>query len=101
MNSDGHRLYPATAGKVRRREQVLREIWSGKGTKEIGAELGISAKTVEYHRAELYRVFGVRDAISLCRRALVLGLIKPPRLEGRVAEKGRREHKRQKGRNHG
>ena len=60
---------------------MLREIWNGKGTKEIGAELGISPKTVEWHRAELYRVFGVRDAISLCRRAMVLGLIKPPQVE--------------------
>jgi two-component system sensor histidine kinase TtrS len=87
MNADRQRLYPATAGKVRRREQVLLAMWEGKGTKEIGAELGISPKTVEYHRAELYRVFGVRDAISLCRRAMVLGFIKPPRAERKVGRK--------------
>jgi DNA-binding NarL/FixJ family response regulator len=59
-------------------------MWEGKGMKEIGAELGISPKTAEYHRAELYKVFGVRDAISLCRRAMMLGFIKPPRVEQKV-----------------
>jgi DNA-binding NarL/FixJ family response regulator len=81
MNSDRQALYPAMAARPLRREQVLLAMWEGKGTKEIGAELGISPKTVEYHRAELYRVFGVRDAISLCRRAMMLGFIKPPRVE--------------------
>jgi DNA-binding NarL/FixJ family response regulator len=92
MNTDGHGLlYPETAMKVRRREQVLLGIWEGKGMKEIGAELGISAKTAEYHRAALYKAFGVGDAISLCRRALVLGLIKAPEL----AAKRRKKHKKQ------
>ena len=58
-----------------RREQVLRGIWAGKGTKEIGADLGISPKTVEYHRAQLYRLFGVHDPVSLCRRGLVVGVL--------------------------
>jgi DNA-binding NarL/FixJ family response regulator len=81
MNADRHGLYPAMAAKPRRREQVLLAIWEGKGMKEIGMELGISPKTVEYHRAELYRVFGVHDAVSLCRRAMMVGLIRPPRVE--------------------
>jgi DNA-binding CsgD family transcriptional regulator len=52
-------------------------MWAGKGMKEIGADLGISPKTVEYHRAQLYRLFGVGNPVSLCRRAMVVGLIKP------------------------
>ena len=75
-------LYPELARRLScpgRREQVLRGIWAGKGVKEIGAELGISAKTVEYHRARLFKVFGVRDTVSLCRRALLVGVI---RLDG-------------------
>jgi len=51
-------------------------MWDGKGTKEIGAELGISPKTVEFHRANLYRLFGVQDPVSLCRRAIAAGLIR-------------------------
>lgn len=61
----------------RRREEVLLGIWAGKATKEIAADLRISPKTVEYHRARLYRVFGVGDLVSLCRRAIAVGLIKP------------------------
>ena len=76
------KLYPEVVKKLScpgRREQVLRGIWAGKGVKEIGAELGLSAKTVEYHRARLFKVFGVRDTVSLCRRALLVGVI---RLDG-------------------
>jgi DNA-binding CsgD family transcriptional regulator len=72
-------LYPELAEKLRglgRRGQVLACIWAGKGTKEIAADLGISPKTVEYHRARLYRIFGVNDLVSLCRRAIAVGLIK-------------------------
>ena len=73
-------LYPALTKKVSclgRREQVLAGMWAGKGMKEIGAELGISPKTVEFHRANLYRLFGVHNPVSLCRRAMALGLIRP------------------------
>ncbi len=73
-------LYPEMAEKIEglgRRGQVLAGIWAGKGTKEIAAELGVSPKTVEYHRAQLYRVFGVNDLVSLCRRAIAGGLIDP------------------------
>ena len=78
-------LYPELAEKLQglgRRGQVLAGIWAGKGTKEIAADMGISPKTVEYHRAQLYRVFGVNDLVSLCRRAIALGLI-DPKSEGR------------------
>ena len=76
----GATLYPELAEKIEglgRRGQVLAGIWAGKGTKEIAAELGLSPKTVEYHRARLYRVFGVNDLVSLCRRAIAVGLINP------------------------
>ena len=77
-------LYPELVEKIEglgRRGQVLAGIWAGRGTKEIAADLGISPKTVEYHRARLYRVFGVSDLVSLCRRAIAVGLINP-RAEG-------------------
>jgi hypothetical protein len=51
------------------------DMWAGKGMKEIAADLGISPKTVEYHRERLYRLFGVRDPVSLCRRGLAVGVI--------------------------
>ena len=85
-------LYPALVEKLEglgRRGEVLAGIWAGKGMKEIGAELGISPKTVEYHRAQLYRVFGVNDLVSLCRRAIAVGLIEP-KSEGRGPEENRK-----------
>ena len=69
--------YAGRGERLGRRGQVLAGIWAGKGTKEIAADLGISPKTVEYHRARLYRIFGVNDLVSLCRRAIAVGLINP------------------------
>ena len=62
--------------RLGRRGQVLEAMWSGKGTKEIAADLGLSPKTVEYHRAQLYRLFGVGNPVSLCRRALAVGALR-------------------------
>jgi DNA-binding NarL/FixJ family response regulator len=84
-------FYPALAKQISclgRREQVLRGMWAGKGMKEIGADLGISPKTVEYHRAQLYRLFGVQDPVSLCRRGLAVGVID--------VEDGRRRRREQR-----
>ena len=69
-------LYPEVIARLGRRGQVLEGMWAGKGTKEIAADLGISPKTVEYHRARLYRLFGVNDPVSLCRRGLAVGAIR-------------------------
>ena len=87
-------LYPELAEKIEglgRRGQVLAGIWAGKGTKEIAAELGVSPKTVEYHRARLYQVFGVRDLVSLCRRAIAVGLIDPKSGVRSPTDEGRRK----------
>lgn len=76
------RLYPAVARQIERlgrRGQVLEAMWAGKCTKEIAADLGLSPKTIEYHRAQLYRLFGVDNPVSLCRRGLAIGAL---RLEG-------------------
>ena len=99
MNADAHgcrtaalKLYPAVTsqiGRLGRRGEVLEGIWAGMGMKEIGAALGISPKTVEYHRAQLYRVFGVQDPVSLCRRALVMGVLG---LDGQAQRGGHGKH---------
>ncbi len=72
-------LYPAVARQIERlgrRGEVLEAMWAGKCTKEIAAGLGLSPKTVEYHRAQLYRLFGVENPVSLCRRALAVGVLR-------------------------
>jgi predicted ATPase/DNA-binding CsgD family transcriptional regulator len=43
-----------------RQREVLRALAGGGTYKEIGAELGMSAKTVMHHSAEIYRRLGVR-----------------------------------------
>ena len=72
-------LYPAMAERIARlgrRGQVLERMWAGRCTKEIAADLGVSPKTVEYHRAELYRLFKVNNPVSLCRRGLAMELLR-------------------------
>jgi DNA-binding NarL/FixJ family response regulator len=61
--------------RLGRRGQVLDGMWAGKNTKEIAADLGISTKTVEYHRTQLYRLFRVDNPVSLCRQALARGVM--------------------------
>lgn len=54
---------------TRREQQVLTQIGQGHSTKEIAAALGISPKTVEFHRANLLRKFEVRSSAQLIARA--------------------------------
>jgi DNA-binding NarL/FixJ family response regulator len=78
------KLYPGVSrqlARLGRRGQVLQGMWAGRCTKEIAADLGLSPKTVEYHRAQLYRLFGVNNPVSLCRRGLAVGAL---RLEGKA-----------------
>jgi DNA-binding NarL/FixJ family response regulator len=58
-----------------RQRETLRLIASGKNTKEIAFQLGISVKTVETHRAELMRRLGIHDVAGLVRYALNAGLV--------------------------
>ena len=71
-------LYPELVEKIEglgRRGQVLMGIWAGKGTKEIAADMGLSPKTVEYHRAKLMERLNIFDIPGLVRFALQNGLI--------------------------
>lgn len=48
-----------------RQRQILRQLGNGQSTKEIAAELGISIKTVETHRARMMEALGCRRANDL------------------------------------
>ena len=60
-----------------REKQVLNYMVQGQATKQLAETLGISPRTVEFHRYNLMRKLQVEDVPSLVRRALSQGLIEP------------------------
>ncbi len=58
-----------------RQREVLQMVAEGKTTKEISAALGISPKTVEYHRNCLMNQLGVRTTAELTRYAVARGIV--------------------------
>jgi DNA-binding NarL/FixJ family response regulator len=62
---------------VRQRE-VLRMIAAGQTMKEIGAALGLSARTVEGHKYQMMQALGVQTTAELIRHALEHHLDTPP-----------------------
>jgi DNA-binding NarL/FixJ family response regulator len=53
-----------------RQREILTLLGQGKATKEIAADLDISVKTVETHRARMMEVLGVKRAGELLRLAM-------------------------------
>ena len=60
---------------TRRETATMRLICDAKSSKEIAVELGISVKTVETHRTNLFRKLKVRSVAELVRYALRHGLV--------------------------
>jgi DNA-binding NarL/FixJ family response regulator len=60
-----------------RQREVLTLLAEGKSTKEIAHALGLSAKTVETHRAQIQERLGIRDLAGLIRYAMRTGLTPP------------------------
>lgn len=58
-----------------REREVLQMLAKGRAVKEVGSVLGISPKTVAFHRNNVKRKFGVRKTVELIRRAIDEGLI--------------------------
>jgi len=58
-----------------RQREVLQLVAEGKTSKEISAVLGISPKTVEYHRNCLMDQLGVRSTAELTRYAVSRGIV--------------------------
>jgi DNA-binding NarL/FixJ family response regulator len=58
-----------------REQQVLRMVAEGRSTKDIAAELFISPKTVDNHRANIMEKLNLHNTIELVRYAAKLGLI--------------------------
>jgi len=60
-----------------RQTEVLKLLAEGSSTKEIAHALGLSAKTVESHRAQIQERLGIRDLAGLIRYAMRTGLTPP------------------------
>jgi|SRR5712671_8128038 len=58
-----------------RERQVLQLVGEGKSTKEVADILGISAKTVESHRARIMFKVDIHDVAGLVRYAIRRGLV--------------------------
>ena len=60
-----------------RESEVVKLIAEGLTSREIGALLSISDKTVERHRANVLDKLGLRDRVALTRYAIRRGLVEP------------------------
>ena len=58
---------------TKREKEILRYIAEGKSSREIGAMLKISSRTVEHHRANMMRKLGCRKIAELVRYAIQKG----------------------------
>ncbi len=58
-------------GKLSDREfEILQLLGSGKSTKDVAAELGLSSKTVDVHRGHIKEKLGLKDAAGLVHYAV-------------------------------
>ncbi|MDQ8155160.1 MAG: response regulator transcription factor [Gemmatimonadota bacterium] len=65
---------PGTDVLSPREREVLRFIAQGRANKEIGAQLGISTRTVEAHRQALMKKLGIHTVAGLTRYCLEHGI---------------------------
>jgi DNA-binding NarL/FixJ family response regulator len=63
-----------TANLTVRQRQILVLLANGSSTKQIAADLHISKKTVEFHKANITRKLGVHSTSDLIRFALTSGM---------------------------
>lgn len=65
---------PSSAALTRREREVLKLIAEGMRTKEIGARLEVSVKTVETHRRQMMRKLGMYNIADLTKYAIREGI---------------------------
>ena len=58
-----------------RQRQILDMVLAGAPSKKIAAQLNISQRTVDNHRAAIMRKFGARSVFALFRVALAAGQV--------------------------
>ena len=73
-DQEAHRLRQALASLSPREREVLDELIRGHYNKTIADHLGITPRTVEFHRANIFEKMGVVSAIDLAHK---LGRLQP------------------------
>jgi len=73
VNKPGGRSGAATPSLTDREAEVLRLIASGYGNKEIAGRLGLSAKTIEAHKANAMRKLDLNGRIDIVKYAILQG----------------------------
>ena len=63
---------PALDRLTPRHKQILKLIGEGKTSQQIADSLGLSHRTIEFHRASIRRVLGVTNEVGLLRYAVML-----------------------------
>ena len=66
----GKRRSSSLSGLTARQRQIMDMVLDGHPSKNIAADLGISQRTVENHRAEIMRKTGAKSLPALARLAL-------------------------------
>ena len=71
-NTAGKNLLPTLTF---REKEVLEQVVAGLGNREIGDKLCISTRTVENHRANILRKFGLKNTVELVKFAIENSLV--------------------------
>lgn len=71
----GRHVMEGSPALTPREKDILRLLACNKSSIDIGAELFISRRTVEFHRANLLVKLGVKNSASLIKKAVELGII--------------------------
>lgn len=74
---EGSKVPQGVHGLSEREREVLVLLARGLSSKEIAADLGISTRTVESHRANLMRKLGVKSVALLTQVAIREGIVDP------------------------
>lgn len=81
VSSEPQITLPAHAENVRpdvltpREREIAGLVTGAMSSKEVAAKLGLSTRTVEKHRANIYAKLGVRDVVGLTRWCMYHGLL--------------------------
>ena len=75
LRRDAERAWDPAGSLTPRQREILQLVAKGRTAKEIGAILGISARTVESHKYELMQALGVERSAELVQFAVKHGLI--------------------------